>query len=153
MIKRIILISLVAVIAYYAGIQGITPGNITDWFEGNKITETLKSTLSKTLELAEEKQVAEKAGNLIDDLKEKYLNDENHAEFSQQMTFDKISSDVSNWTIDYDHDADKRSLSKNKKVKLKKIDNTYLPDYINENKSIFTSQNYQKHTISSICAN
>jgi hypothetical protein len=50
------------------------------------------------------------------------------------MTLDKIKSDVSNWTIDYDHDADKRSLSKNKKVKLKKIDNTYLPDYINENK-------------------
>ena len=70
MIKRIILISLVAVIAYYAGIQGITPGKITDWFEGNKITETLKITVSKTLELAEEKQVAEKAGNLIDDLKE-----------------------------------------------------------------------------------
>ena len=71
MIKRIILISLVAVFAYYAGTQGLTPGNITDWFEENKITETLKSTLSKTLELAEEKQVAEKAGILIDDLKEK----------------------------------------------------------------------------------
>ncbi|MEC9384443.1 MAG: hypothetical protein VYD06_08370 [SAR324 cluster bacterium] len=70
MIKRIILISLVAVFAYYAGIQGITPGNFTDWFEGNKITETLKSTLSKTLELAEEKQVVEKAGNLIENLKE-----------------------------------------------------------------------------------
>jgi len=71
----------------------------------------------------------------IDDLKEKYLNDENHAEFSKQMTLDKIKSDVSNWTIDYDHYADKRSSSKNKKVKLKKIDNIYLPVYINENKS------------------
>ena len=71
MIKRIILISLVAVFAYYAGTQGLTPGNIKDWFEEKIITETLKSTLSKTLELAEEKQVAEKARNLIDDLKEK----------------------------------------------------------------------------------
>ncbi|MFL2743889.1 MAG: hypothetical protein ACJ0BM_03530 [bacterium] len=74
MIKRIILISLVAVFAYYAGTQGLTPGNIKDWFEEKKITETLKSTLSKTLEIAEEKQLAEKAGNLIDDLKEKVSN-------------------------------------------------------------------------------
>ena len=49
----------------------VTPGNITNWFEGNKITETLKSTLSKTLELPEEKQLAKKAENLIDDLKKK----------------------------------------------------------------------------------
>ena len=71
----------------------------------------------------------------IEDLKEKYLNDENHAEFSEQMTLQKIKSDVSNWTIDYDHNADKRSLSKNKKVRLKKVDINYLPDYINEHKS------------------
>ncbi len=71
----------------------------------------------------------------IHDLKEKYLNDENHAEYSEQMTIEKITSDVSNWTIDYDHKADKRSLSKNKKVKLEKVDNSYLPDYINKYKS------------------
>ena len=41
MIKRIILISLVAVFAYYAGTQGLTPGNIKDWFEGKNISETL----------------------------------------------------------------------------------------------------------------
>lgn len=70
-----------------------------------------------------------------EDLEKKYLNDENHAEFSQQMTLDKIKSDVSNWTIDYDHNADKRSFSKNKKIKLNKVDNSYLPDYINDNKS------------------
>jgi beta-1,4-mannosyl-glycoprotein beta-1,4-N-acetylglucosaminyltransferase len=75
----------------------------------------------------------------IDDLKEKYLNDENHAEFSQQMTLDKIKSDVSNWTIDYDHNADKRSSSKNKKVKLKKVDNNYLPDYISKNISKYNN--------------
>ena len=56
MIKRIILISLVAVFAYYAGTQGLTPGNIKDWFEGKNISETLKTNLSKTLELTEEKQ-------------------------------------------------------------------------------------------------
>ena len=74
----------------------------------------------------------------INELKEKYLNDENHAEFSQQMTLEKITSDVSNWTIDYDHNVDKRSLSKNKKVKLKKVDNKYLPDYINKYKSNYS---------------
>ena len=51
------------------------------------------------------------------------------------MTLQKIKSDVSNWTIDYDHNADKRSLSKNKKVRLKKVDINYLPDYIHEHKS------------------
>lgn len=68
---RIVIIGLVAGFAYYAGANGITLGNIGDWIEESNITETLKNTLNKTLELAEEKQVAEKAGILIDDLKEK----------------------------------------------------------------------------------
>ena len=69
--KRIVIIGLVAGFAYYAGTHGITLGNIGDWIEEMNITETLKNTLNKTLELAEEKQVVEKAGILIDDLKEK----------------------------------------------------------------------------------
>tara|TARA_B110000116_G_scaffold263657_1_gene270439 strand:+ start:253 stop:477 length:225 start_codon:yes stop_codon:yes gene_type:complete len=69
--KRIVIIGLVAGFAYYAGANGITLGIIGDWIEESNITETLKNTLNKTLELAEEKQVAEKAGILIDDLKEK----------------------------------------------------------------------------------
>jgi hypothetical protein len=69
--KRIVIIGLVAGFAYYAGANGITLGNIGDWIEESNITETLKNTFNKTLELAEEKQVAEKAGILIDDLKEK----------------------------------------------------------------------------------
>ena len=69
--KRIVIIGLVAGFAYYAGSHGITLENIGDWIEESNITETLKNTLNKTLELAEEKQVAEKAGILIDDLKEK----------------------------------------------------------------------------------
>ena len=69
--KRIVIIGLVAGFAYYAGAHGITLGNIGDWIEESNITETLKNTLSKTLELVEEKQVAEKTGILINDLKEK----------------------------------------------------------------------------------
>ena len=68
--KKIVILGLVAGFAYYAGAHGITLGNIGDWIEESNITETLKNTLNKTLELAEEKQVAEKAGILIDDLKE-----------------------------------------------------------------------------------
>ena len=69
--KRIVIIGLVAGFAYYAGAHGITLGNIGDWIEESNITETLKKTINKTLELAEEKQVAEKSGILINDLKEK----------------------------------------------------------------------------------
>ena len=69
--KRIVIIGLVAGFAYYAGAHGITLGNIGDWIEESNITETLKNTLRKTLELVEEKQVAEKTGILINDLKEK----------------------------------------------------------------------------------
>ena len=69
--KRIVIIGIVVGFAYYAGAHGITLGNIRDWIEKSNITETLKITLNKTLELAEEKQVAEKAGILINDLKEK----------------------------------------------------------------------------------
>jgi len=65
MIKRIILISLVALFAYYAGTQGLTPGNITDWFEENKITETLKSTLSKTLNLRKRNRLQKKPEILL----------------------------------------------------------------------------------------
>ena len=74
MIRRIIIICLVAVLAYYAGSQGLTPDDITEWFEDNYIADTLKNTLNKTLELVEEKQVVEKAGNVIGDLKEKVSN-------------------------------------------------------------------------------
>ena len=74
MIRRIIIICLVAVLAYYAGYKGLTPDDITEWFEESYIADTLKNTLNKTLELVEEKQVVEKAGNVIGDLKEKVSN-------------------------------------------------------------------------------
>jgi Fe2+ or Zn2+ uptake regulation protein len=74
MIKRLLIISLVAVIAYYAGAQGITPGNLVDWFEERKITQTIKTTIYKTLELVEDQQLVEKSENVIESLKEKVSN-------------------------------------------------------------------------------
>ena len=69
MIKRILIIFIVAVLAYYAGTKGLTIGDITDWFEESNITGIIKQTLNKTIELAEEKQVAIKAEKIIHELK------------------------------------------------------------------------------------
>ena len=74
MFKRIILVCLIAVIAYYAGAQGLTTGNVVDWFTENDILQTSKEALKEIFELAEEKQVVEKAGGVIDSLKEKVTN-------------------------------------------------------------------------------
>ena len=69
MIKRILIIFIVAVLAYYAGAKGLTTGDITDWFEESNITGIIKQTLNKTIELAEEEQVAIKTEKIIDELK------------------------------------------------------------------------------------
>ena len=74
MFKRIILVCLIAVIAYYAGAQGLTLGNVVDWFTENDILQTSKEALKKIFELAEEQQVVEKTGEVIDSLKEKVNN-------------------------------------------------------------------------------
>jgi len=74
MFKRIILVCLIAVIAYYAGAQGLTTGNVVDWFTENDIFQTSKEALKAIFELAEEQQVVEKAGGVIDSLKEKVTN-------------------------------------------------------------------------------
>ena len=74
MFKRIIIVSLIAVVAYYAGAQGLTSGNIVDWFTGNDILQISKETLRELFELAEEQQVVEKAGGVLDSLKEKVTN-------------------------------------------------------------------------------
>jgi len=76
----------------------------------------------------------------LKDLKElrlKYLNDENYAEFSQKMTLDKIKKDIDNWVIDYDHFADKRSQFKQTKKKLNKYNVNKLPKYIQINKTLY----------------
>ena len=74
MFKRIILVCLIAVIAYYAGAQGLTTGNVVDWFTENDIFQASKEALKEIFELAEDQQVVEKAGVVIDSLKEKVTN-------------------------------------------------------------------------------
>ena len=74
MIKRIIFVCIVVVAAYYAGTQGLTPGNVLDWFADNDILQTLKEKFYEIFNLAEEQQVNEKAGKIIDNLKEKVSN-------------------------------------------------------------------------------
>ena len=74
MFKRIILICLIAVIAYYAGAEGLTLGNVVDWFTENDIFQISKEAMKEIFELAEEQQVVEKAGVVIDSLKEKVTN-------------------------------------------------------------------------------
>ena len=74
MIKRIIFVFIVVVIAYYAGTQGLTPGNIIDWFADNDILQTSKEKFDEIFNLAEEQQIDEKAGKIIDNLKEKVSN-------------------------------------------------------------------------------
>ena len=74
MIKRIIFVCIVVVIAYYAGTQELTPGNVIDWFSDNDILQTLQEKFNEIFNLAEEQQVDEKAGKIIDNLKEKVSN-------------------------------------------------------------------------------
>ena len=74
MLKRIIFISLIAVFAYYAGAQGLTSGDVVDWFTGSDFLQISKETLKELFELAEEKQVVEKTSSVIDNLKEKVSN-------------------------------------------------------------------------------
>ena len=74
MIKRIIFVCIVVVIAYYAGTQGLTPGNVIDWFADNDILQTLKEKFNKIFNMTTEQQVDEKAGKIIDNLKEKVSN-------------------------------------------------------------------------------
>ena len=70
MTKRIIIIFIVAALAYYAGSKGITTGDITDWFEVSNIKEILKNILGKTIEIAQEKEVSKEAEKIIMDIKE-----------------------------------------------------------------------------------
>ena len=70
MIKQIILIFLVAVFAYYAGAKGLTPAKVMDWFDEREITQTIEDVFNKTIEIAEQKKIAEKTSGLIDSFKE-----------------------------------------------------------------------------------
>ena len=70
MIKQIILVCLVAVLAYFAGAKGLTPAKIMDWFDERNITQTVENVFNKTIEIAEQKKIAEKTSGVIDSFKE-----------------------------------------------------------------------------------
>ena len=52
----------------------MTLGNVVDWFTENDIFQISKEAMKEIFELAEEQQVVEKAGVVIDSLKEKVTN-------------------------------------------------------------------------------
>ena len=66
MIRQIILICLVAVFAYYAGANGLTVSKVIDWFDEREITQTVEDVYNKTIEIAEQKTIAEKTSDVID---------------------------------------------------------------------------------------
>ena len=70
MIKHTIFVCLVAVFAYYAGVNGLTPAKVMDWFDGREITQTIEDVFNKTIEIAEQKKIAKKTSGVIDSFKE-----------------------------------------------------------------------------------
>ncbi len=70
MIKQTIFVCLVAVFAYYAGAKGLTPAKIMDLFDEHDITQTVEDVFNKTIEIAEQKKIAEKTSGVIGSFKE-----------------------------------------------------------------------------------
>ena len=70
MIKQIILVCLVAVLSYYAGEKGLTPAKVMDWIDEIEITQTIEDVFKKTVEIADQKKIAEKTSGVIDSIKE-----------------------------------------------------------------------------------
>ena len=68
MLKKIFLVCLVAVFAYYVGAKGLTPVIVMDWFDEREITQTVEDVYNKTIEIAEQKTIAEKTSDVIDSL-------------------------------------------------------------------------------------
>ena len=66
MIRQIIFICLVAVFAYYAGANGLTVSKVMDWFDEREITQTVEDVYNKTIEIAEQKTIAEKTSDVVD---------------------------------------------------------------------------------------
>ena len=70
-----------------------------------------------------------------EDLHKKYLNDENHSEYEAlNLPIERVRQNIENWTIDYDHLANKESQEKFKTVKLEKIELDTLPKFIQDNR-------------------
>ena len=70
MIKHTIFVCLVAVFAYYAGATGLTPAKMKDWFDERDITQTIEDVFYKTVEIAEQKKIAERTSGVINSFKE-----------------------------------------------------------------------------------
>ena len=70
MIKQIIFICLVAIGAYFAGAKGVTPEKIMNWIDERDFTHTIEDVFNKTIEIAEQKQIATKTNGVIDSFKE-----------------------------------------------------------------------------------
>ena len=70
MIKHTIFVCLVAVFAYYAGAKGLKPAKVMDWFDELNITQNVEDVFNKTIEIAEQKKIAEKTSGIIDSLKD-----------------------------------------------------------------------------------
>ena len=70
MIKHTLFVFLVAVFAYYAGSKGLTPTKVKSWFDEREITQTIEDVFNKTIEIAEQKKIAEKTSGVIDSFKE-----------------------------------------------------------------------------------
>ena len=70
MIKHTLFVFLVAVFAYYAGAKGVTPTKVKDWFDERDISQTIEDVFNKTIEIAEQKKIAEKTSGVIDSFKE-----------------------------------------------------------------------------------
>jgi len=67
-------------------------------------------------------------------LQNKYLNDENHAEYElQNNSLDKIKDNIKREIIPYNYKAKKDSLNRFDETKLVKIDTENLPKYIKSN--------------------
>ena len=70
MIKHTLFVFLVAVFAYYAGAKGVTPTKVKDWFDERDISQTIEDVFNKTIEIAEQKKIAEKTSGVIDSFKD-----------------------------------------------------------------------------------
>ena len=70
MIKHTIFVCLVAIFSYYAGAKGLTPTKVKDWFDERDITQTIEDVFNKTIEIAEQKKIAERTSGVIYSFKE-----------------------------------------------------------------------------------
>ncbi len=75
-----------------------------------------------------------------EDLFKKLGNFGHHDEFeASNLTLEDLTKKIKNKEVFYDHFADKSSTSKWKSnYKLKKIDNSFLPNYLNQNKEKYS---------------